>query len=187
MTNDCKSPEDPLTQRLYAELRKIAKARLRKLPPNQTLQATELVAEAWMRLRGQDWESRRHFLGAAARAMRFILVEHARRRRAVKHGGEMQRVDVMVTLPGENRARALDDVLAVHDALEALTANHPVAAQVVELRFFGGLTMREIEEELGLGRGAVERKWQFARAWLGRALSHREPDPNPATPTSAGL
>jgi RNA polymerase sigma factor (TIGR02999 family) len=162
-----------LLPRVYDELRRLAEARLRRLPPGQTLQATALVHEAWLALVGRGdpgWSGRGHFFGAAARAMREILIDQARRKAALKRGGELARADLDLDLqpadglPGE-------DLLALDAALTRLEHAHPDRAQVVLLRWFAGLGEAEIAEVLGVTPRTVERAWRFARAYLHAALS----------------
>jgi RNA polymerase sigma factor (TIGR02999 family) len=152
---------------VYDELRKLAAQRLAQEKPGQTLQATALVHEAYVRLVGDNqgaWDNRHHFFGAAAEAMRRILVEQARRKRRVRHGGGKQRIDLdercsVVETPS-------DDLLALDEALTRLTALKPVRADVVKLRFFAGLTMPEIAQALDISLPTAERYWAFARTWL---------------------
>lgn len=135
--------------------------------PNQTLQPTALVHEAWLRLVGNtnpNFSGRAHFFGAAAEAMRRILIERARRKRAVRHGGEWQRVDlesIEVAGPGDD-----DQLLAVHEALDKLSAIHAVQAEVVKLRCFVGMTNVEAAQALGLTERTAKYYWTHARAWL---------------------
>ncbi len=136
--------------------------------PGQTLQATALVHEAWLRLTGTEeqkvWNSRGHFFGAAAEAMRRIMVERARRKGRIRHGGEQQRVDLEhFTLAAEDSSEA---VLAVHDALEKLALESPQKAEIVKLRYFIGLSASEIATALGVSVPTVERHWAYARSWL---------------------
>jgi RNA polymerase sigma factor (TIGR02999 family) len=153
---------------VYEELRKLAALRLAQEKPGQTLQATALVHEAYLRLvdveKAPHWDSRGHFFAAAAEAMRRILVEQTRRKRRVCHGGGKQRLDL-------DEACALvqppsDDLLALDEALSRLAALNPVRAEVVKLRFFAGLTLPEVAQALGLSLPTVERYWTAARAWL---------------------
>jgi RNA polymerase sigma factor (TIGR02999 family) len=149
------------------ELRRLAAQKLAQEKPGQTLQATALVHEAYLRLVGAGggaWDNRRHFFAAAAEAMRRILVEQARRKRRARHGGGQQRVEL-------DEACALvqprsDDLLALDEALTRLAALNPVRAEVVKLRFFAGLTMPEVAQALGLSLPTAERYWTSARAWL---------------------
>jgi RNA polymerase sigma factor (TIGR02999 family) len=157
---------------VYDELRRVARARLRRERPGHTLQATALVHEAYVRLVGgeppQHWNSRGHFFAAAAEAMRRILIDNARRKRARRHGGGQQRVELEQM---EIAAAAKDDqLLAVHDALEKLEAEEKRMAELVKLRFFVGLTNKEAAEILGVSEPTVERWWAFARAWLYREI-----------------
>jgi RNA polymerase sigma factor (TIGR02999 family) len=154
---------------IYDELRRLAAARLALERPGQTLQATALVHEAWLRLAGQErWQGRRHFFGAAAEAMQRILVENARRKRRVKHGGEMERVDIAeIELPSPLPDQEL---LALDAALSKLGQANPKAAELVRLCFFTGLTQAEAGEQLGVSTATAERIWAFARAWLFREV-----------------
>lgn len=157
---------------VYDELRRLARLKLAHEAPGQTLQPTALVHEAWLRLAQstrQPWHGRRHFVGAAAEAMRRILVERARRRQRIRHGGELQRVDwETVDLP---IARDDEKCLRVHEALERLAQVEPRKAKVVELIVFAGLTVQEIANALDLNEKTVRRDWTFARAWISRGLS----------------
>lgn len=161
---------------VYGDLRKLAAARMARLGPGQTLQATELVHEAYLRLVGSTdpgWQGRAHFFGAAARAMRDILADHLQQRGSLKRGGHLRRV-------GEDTAAELscegpsDDVLAIEEALQAFEREYPRKAEVVTLHFFGGLDMAEIAEVLHLSERTVEREWRFAKAWLNSRLAERE-------------
>lgn len=152
---------------VYQELRRVAAARLAHERPGQTLQATALVHEAWLRIvsaEPQPWDGRSHFFAAAAEAMRRILVENARRKRRLKHGGHLARVDLgEVQLAGPLPD---DQLLALDEALTRLAASHPDAAQMVQLCFFAGLTQAEAAKHLGVSVATAERTWAFARAWL---------------------
>lgn len=161
---------DELVPLLYAEMRRLARALMRRERPGATLQPTALVHEAYLRLaRGSgDWRSRAHFMGAAARAMRRILIEHARRRSRLKRGGGRDRVTFTDgTLRHEARP---EELLALDAALEDLRLRDAAMAQVVELRYFGGLTVEETAEVMGASERTVHRSWAAARAWLHRAL-----------------
>jgi len=171
-----KSASSKLLPLVYKDLRRLAAARMARLAPGQTLQATALVHEAYVRLVGSTdpgWQGRAHFFGAAARAMRNILADHLQRKASLKRGGHMRRV-------GENTAAQLscdgpsDDVLAVEEALEQFEREYPRRAEVVTLSFFGGLTTAEIGEVLGLSTRTVERDWRFAKAWLNGRLAEWE-------------
>ncbi|GAB4568622.1 MAG: hypothetical protein Tsb0020_22280 [Haliangiales bacterium] len=169
--------QDQLTKSLYRELRKVAAKQHRRLPL-RTLNTTALINEAWPRLQGQAWQNRGQFLGAAARAMHLALIDYLRKQSAQKRPNPRDRVDPKVTLPGDSRARNLDEVLAVHQALEALASAHPVAARVVEMRIYLGFTTPEIAKEMQVSDSTVERKWAFARAWLNHALSDCKSKPS---------
>jgi RNA polymerase sigma factor (TIGR02999 family) len=152
---------------VYEELRRLAAVKMAQESPGQTLQATALVHEAWLRLTGGKetvWNSRWHFFGAAAEAMRRILLERARRKGRVRHGGKLERVELeQVTVATQDS----DDVIvAVHEALEKLTAESPQEAEIVKLRYFGGLEHAEIAEAVGLSETTVRRHWTYARCWL---------------------
>ena len=163
-----------LLQELYAELRKLAEARLRRLRPGQTLQPTALVHEAYLRLMKTNepaWNGRAHFFGAAAQAMRDILVDSARRKLAQKRGAGAKRVEDTVTIVDDEGIQlSAEDMLAIHEALEKLQQEHPQAAELVLLRYFGGLSMAEIAEMQDVPMRTLERKWTFARTWLKKAL-----------------
>jgi RNA polymerase sigma factor (TIGR02999 family) len=152
---------------VYSELRNLARILMAKVPPGNTLQPTALVHEAYLRLVGEEdpgWKGRGHFFGAAAQAMRQILVEQARRKARRKHGGGQQRVDLDdVHLSVEPTC---PDILALDEALSSLEADDPRAAQVVMLRFFAGLTIEEISAVTELSVSTIEREWRFARAFL---------------------
>lgn len=164
---------------VYDELRKLAVQMLAREEPGQTLQATALVHEAYLRLVGdgpeRHWDGRRHFFAAAAEAMRRILIDRARNRRRQKRGGDRRRVRIdldalLVDPPG-------DDLLALDEALEALAREDPEGAELVRLRAFAGLTIGEAAEVLGIGRRTADRYWAYARAWLCDALSGDESAP----------
>jgi RNA polymerase sigma factor (TIGR02999 family) len=157
---------------VYEELRKLAAHRLAAEKPGQTLQATALVHEAYVRLVGgpsnQHWNSRGHFFAAAAEAIRRILVEQARRKNRVRHGGELRRVDFDSEL--QISGEAGEDLLALDEALQRLAIKDREAADVVKLRYFVGLTIEETAEALGISVQRVNRYWAYARAWLFRQL-----------------
>jgi RNA polymerase sigma factor (TIGR02999 family) len=154
---------------VYDELRKLAAAKLAREKPGHTLQPTALVHEAYLRLVGdQAFAGRGHFFAAAAEAIRRILVEHARRKQAARHGGQVRRQDVD---PALFAAPAPDDeLLALHDALDRFAAVDPVKAELVKLRYFAGLTADEAAGCLDLSPSTADRHWAYARAWLGRAM-----------------
>lgn len=163
---------------LYDDLRDIARRALSRERANHTLQPTALVHEAWMRVDqgpSAPWESRAHFLGIAARVMRQVLVDHARRRGALKRGGHFEPV-TLEGMPGEADTAPVD-VLALDDALARLAAHDARKARVVELRLFAGMTMDEVAEALAVSKRTAEGDWAFARAWLCAQLEeppHRE-------------
>jgi RNA polymerase sigma factor (TIGR02999 family) len=161
---------------LYDELRRLAAYKMAREAPGQTLQPTALVHEAWLRLAGpanQEWQNRGHFFGAAAEAMRRILVERARRKQRQKRGGGVERAEfeepeIAAPMPD-------DDLLVLDEALNQLSAIDPRGAEVVKLCFFVGLTQQEVAKELGTSLSTVERTWSFARAWLFREMQkHRD-------------
>ena len=173
-------PQPPLPARdlapiVYDELRRLAGAYMRRERPGQTLQATALVHEAYMRLAGAGtpWNDERHFVGIAARSMRQILIERARARGALKRGGVQARVtlDEALVAGGEQSF----DILALDTALEKLAALDPEQARLVELRFFGGLTVEETAEAMSISPATVKRHWAVARAWLARELEGNSP------------
>ncbi len=172
---DPQAPEQ-LLPLVYDELRKLAAQRLAREAPGQTLQATALVHEAYLRLIGSEtpsWNGRGHFFSAAAEAMRRILIENARRKRAGKHGGDLQRVDLDgVDVP---EAGSSDDILAVDEALSRLAAEDPTKAELVKLRYFGGLSVEDAGRVLGISRATADRYWAYARVWLYSELSGEGP------------
>jgi RNA polymerase sigma factor (TIGR02999 family) len=158
---------------VYDELRKLAAQRLAQEKPGQTLEATALVHEAYLRLvdveKDQHWTSRGHFFAAAAEAMRRILVENARRKKAQKHGGQCRRVNLD---QAETVSAALpEDLLALDEALERLKQHDPVAGKLVQLRYFAGLSIDQAAEVLNLSPATAYRHWTFARAWLHAQLT----------------
>jgi RNA polymerase sigma factor (TIGR02999 family) len=152
---------------VYGELRKLAACRMAHEQPGQTLQPTALVHEAWLRLAGgqqQTWSGRAHFFGAAAEAMRRILIDRARSKQAVRHGAGLERLDVAEL---ELAAPASDDqMLAVDEALNRLAVAHPQKAELVKLRFFAGMSLEEAASVLGISEATAKRWWAYARAWL---------------------
>jgi RNA polymerase sigma factor (TIGR02999 family) len=166
------SASDQLLPVVYDELRKLAATRLAEEKPGQTLQATALVHEAYLRLvgeeSGQGWNSRSHFFGAAAEAMRRILVENARHKKAIKHGGDRARVTLD---EGDAVVNANDDLLALDEALEQFEKLDAVAAQLVKLRYFAGLTMPQAAAALGIPLRTAERNWSYAKSWLHARLA----------------
>lgn len=157
---------------VYNDLRRHAAARMAREAPAQTLQPTALVHEAWLRMVGKDqdrtWQNRAHFFGAAAEAMRRILIENARRKSRLKRWGGQQRLDIdkidlAETTPEEN-------ILLINEALEQLELLDPERARIVVLKFFGGHTNREVATSLGLAERTIERQWAYAKAWLFRHI-----------------
>lgn len=152
---------------VYEELRKLAASKMARESPGQTLQPTALVHEVWLKLAGsesQRWKDRSHFFGAAAEAMRRILIDKAREKAAMKRGAGQASEELHETKI-ELRAPA-DEILAVHEALDALDAEDHLAAEVVKLRYFVGLTIPQVGEALGISARSADRQWAFARAWL---------------------
>lgn len=168
---------DELLPLVYAELRKLASARMSALPPGQTLQPTALVHEVFARLIGKadpGWNGRGHFFGAAALAMRNILVEQARRKASIKHGGQRQRQvldDDVAALQAIEPPE--EDLLALDAALDELRAEHPRQTETVMLRYFAGLSIEATAEVMNVSPSTVERDWRFARAWLHGAMQSR--------------
>ncbi|MBM4029874.1 MAG: sigma-70 family RNA polymerase sigma factor [Planctomycetes bacterium] len=166
---------DELLPLVYEELRLLAAQRLAQEKPGQTLQATALVHEVYLRLVGDappSWNSRGHFFAAAAEAMRRILVENARRKRGVKHGGTRRRVDLELAEPLADEFS--EDIVALDAALTRLTEHKPRVAELVRLRYFAGLTLGQIAEVLVLSRRTVDSYWAYARAWLYRELTQSD-------------
>jgi RNA polymerase sigma factor (TIGR02999 family) len=171
---------DALLPLVYDELRQLARSKFQQEKPGQTLQATALVHEAYLRLVGEreqrtvnsveagKWNGRGHFFAAAAEAMRRILVEQARRKRQVQRGGDLERVPLEIAEPVHEKPG--DDLLAVDESLARLEAQDPLAASVVKLRYFAGLSMPETAEALGISLRTAERNWTYARTWLHREL-----------------
>jgi RNA polymerase sigma factor (TIGR02999 family) len=162
---------------VYSELRALAGAAMKRERPGHTLQPTAVVHEAFLRLVGSDqaaWKDRSHFIGIATRVMRQLLIDHARKRGTERRGGDLQRVslvDVEQVSDGQDESV---DLLALHQALDELAQLDPRQAQIVELRYFGGLTGDETAELLGVSRRTVNGDWLMARAWLHRRLSEGE-------------
>jgi RNA polymerase sigma factor (TIGR02999 family) len=158
---------DELLPILYEELRLLAAQKLAKESPGQTLQATALVHEAYLRLlgdEGQTWQSRGHFFAAAAEAMRRILIENARRKHRLKRGGDRERVDLQDAEPAVEGP--CDDLIALDEAIEKLARLDKVKADLVKLRFFAGLTGEQAAEALGISHNTADRYWAYARSWL---------------------
>jgi RNA polymerase sigma factor (TIGR02999 family) len=171
---------DQLLLLVYEELRRLAAQKLSREPPGQTLQATALVHEAYLRLvgtEGQTWKGRTHFFAAAAEAMRRILIENARRKHRLKHGGGLQKVeldsaDIAIGEPPE-------DVIALDEALTKLGEQEPAVADLVKIRYFAGLTLEQAAEVLGVSRRTADRYWAYARAWLYQEITRENKQPSP--------
>jgi RNA polymerase sigma factor (TIGR02999 family) len=162
------SAAEALLPLVYEELRKLAAQKMAQENPGQTLQPTALVHEAYLRLvdveQRQRWDGRGHFFAAAAEAMRRILVERARQKKAVKHGGGRQRIDaqtVAIAAPEPD-----EDLVAIDEALDRLAALDPVKAELVKLRYFAGLTIEECAQALGISCATAKRYWTYSRVWL---------------------
>ena len=165
---------------VYDELRRLAAQKLVQEKPGQTLQATALVHEAYLRLvdvdKAQHWDSGRHFFAAAAEAMRRILIESTRRKRSVKRGGLHERISLAdVEATAESRST---DLLALDEALSKLSIEDPVKAQLVKLRYFAGLSVQEAAGVLGISRATADRYWSYARTWLFCELGGKDARPN---------
>jgi RNA polymerase sigma factor (TIGR02999 family) len=172
MANGDVEAGEKLIPLVYGELRRMASQRMAPGPPDQTLQPTALVHEMWLRLGGSEmggWQTRSHFFATAATAMRSILVDRARRRKALRHGGGQSRVNVddvqlAATLVSD------DQVLAVHEALEKLSVGEPKKAELVKLRYFAGLSIEEAAAALEISEATAKRWWTYARAWLANEI-----------------
>jgi RNA polymerase sigma factor (TIGR02999 family) len=167
------SASEQLLPLVYDELRKLAAQKLAQEKPGQTLQATALVHEAYLRLvdvgEAPHWDGRRHFFAAAAEAMRRILIDRARRKQTEKHGGGRQRIDLdEVEAVADARST---DLLALDEALTRLAAEDPLKAQLVTLRYFAGMSVQEAADALGISRATADRYWAYARTWLYCELS----------------
>lgn len=166
---------DSLLPLIYNELRRVADSYLRRDRPGHTLQATALVNEAFLRLIDQNrinWQNRAHFFGAAANLMRQILIQHARANHAAKRGGERQKL--YLDEAGDVAQSSDLDLVALDDALRDLEAVAPRQCRIVELRYFGGLSIEETGELLSISPATVKREWTMAKAWLRREISHRD-------------
>ena len=179
LTDQHQVSADQLLPLVYEDLRRVAAQKMAQETPGQTLQATALVHEAWIRVggEGQSWENRTHFFVAAAEAMRRILIDRARSKRAVRHGGGQQRVDldeveIVAGVPD-------DELLAVHEALDRFALEHETKAELVKLRYFAGLTIKEAADVLAISEPTAKRYWAYARAWLFREISRQK---NPSVP-----
>ena len=172
---------DRLTPLVYHELRRLAAHYLRGERPGHTLPSTALVHEAWLRLSdesGVQWQGRAHFFGIAARLIRQILVDHARRRQTAKRdpGGPLLSLDEALDVPGQDRV----DLVRLDEALQALAKRDELQSRIIELRFFAGLSIEETGEVVGISPATVKREWAMARAWLYRELSRKAGGPKGA-------
>lgn len=164
---------DKLFPLVYQELRQLAAQRMSKESPGQTLQATALVHEAYLRLVGseeQNWSSRHHFFSAAAEAMRRILVENTRRKKALKHGGDRKRVDFDAAILMKEDDASSGEIIALDEALDKLSKEDKVKADLVKLRYFAGLSGEQAAEVLGISLSTADRYWAYARSWLRLAM-----------------
>jgi len=164
---------DNLFPLVYQELRQLAAQQMRQESPGQTLQATALVNEAYLRLVGnedQNWNSRYHFFSAAAEAMRRILIENARRKKSVRHGGDCKRIDFEEAIVTQENERVADDLIALDEALKKLSEKDKTKADLVKLRYFAGLTSDQAAEILDISPTTADRYWVYARSWLGREI-----------------
>ena len=163
-----------LVESVYDELRNLASAKMRQQAPGQTLQPTALVHEAWLRLvgaRNPTFKNRTHFFAAAAEAMRHILIDRARRKQTQRHGGGSERVEFEEF---ELAAQSPDDeLLAVHEVLDAFSVQYPVQAELVKLRYFAGMTNEEASQVLGISLSTLNNYWNFSRAWLFKEIRTR--------------
>lgn len=172
---------DELLPLVYEELRKLASYKMAHEASGHTLQPTALVHEAWLRLTGnqnQKWDSRGHFFAAAAEAMRRILIDKARRKKALRHGGDLHRTEidlVNLTAPGQD-----DELLEVNDALQKFAAQDKQKAELVKLRYFAGMTIEQAAEVLGVSEPTAKRHWAYARAWLFREIQNERAKNNKA-------
>ena len=158
---------------VYEELRLLAAQKMSKEPPGQTLQATALVHEAYIRLVGaevQNWSGRSHFFAAAAEAMRRILIENARRKQSLKRGGGHQRIDINEAFPADSNSVSSDDLVALDEALKKFSERDKPKAELVKLRYFAGLTIEQTAEIMDISPATAKRHWAYARAWLMREI-----------------
>jgi RNA polymerase sigma factor (TIGR02999 family) len=174
---DPRAAAEELLPVVYQELRKLAAAKMRRESAAQTLQPTALVHEAWLRLGGDgqpNWQNRAHFFAAPAEAMRRILIDRARKRRAMRHGGGQQRLNADDLELSNDVVRADDQLLALHEALEKFSIEEPRKAELVKLRYFAGLTLEEAANAMGVPEGTAKRWWTYSRARLYRELRPSE-------------
>lgn len=166
---------DELLPLIYEELRILAAQKLSHEKPGQTIQATALVHEAYIRLVGEEernWDNRGHFFAAAAEAMRRILVDNARRKRSIRHGGERQKISLTKAFPAIVDSK--DDILALNEVLDKLTNEDPKLAELIKLRYFAGLTLDQIARIMGIGRRTADRYWALGRAWLYQEITQED-------------
>jgi RNA polymerase sigma factor (TIGR02999 family) len=179
---DPKAAEE-LLPLVYQELRRLAAFKMANESPGQTLQPTALVHEAWLRLVGNEqktWQNRAHFFGAAAEAMRRILIDNARRKQALRHGGGQRRLDIAdIEVASDVKD---DELLAIHEALDAFAAQHPDKAELVKLRYFVGMQFGEAAQILNISEPTAKRWWAYARAWLFHQIKQRGPASVPRFP-----
>ncbi|TWU22597.1 ECF-type sigma factor [Bythopirellula polymerisocia] len=172
------SAADQLLPLVYEELRKLAAAKLAHEKPGQTLQATALVHDAYLRLvdveKAQQWNSRGHFFGAAAEAMRRILIDNARRKRRLVHGGEFKRIELDEACSIEDKCS--EDILIVDEAISKLEAESSEKSELVKLRYFAGMTLSEAAEAMGISRSTADRYWAYAKVFLFCELEDRKKD-----------
>jgi len=165
---------DELLPLVYEELRLLAAQKMAQEKPGQTLQATALVHEAYIKLVGeeaQNWQSRSHFFRAAAEAMRRILIDNVRHKKSLKHGGEHQKLDLNETIVKQDSTSSIDDLIALDEALARLSEDEEIRAEVVKLRYFAGLSVEQTADILGISPMTVKRYWAYARAWLLREIA----------------
>jgi RNA polymerase sigma factor (TIGR02999 family) len=171
---------DKLFPLVYQELRRLAAQRMSKESPGHTLQATALVHEAYLRLVGsenQNWSGRRHFFCAAAEAMRRILIENARRKKSLKHGGGRKRVELNEAVLTNDNDTPSEELIALDEALEKFSKKDQVSAELVKLRFFAGLTTQQAADILEISRRTADRNWAYARAWLYKYINKSDETP----------
>jgi RNA polymerase sigma factor (TIGR02999 family) len=164
---------DQLLAVVYDELRQLAAAKMAHESPGRTLQPTALVHEAWLRLGGDGqpgWQNRRHFFGAAAEAMRRVLIDSSRRKHAVRRGGDLERVNVDDHVLEIAASAPADELLQVHEALERFSTEDARKAELVKLRYFVGMSLEEAAGVLGISERTAKRDWAYARAWLGDVI-----------------
>jgi RNA polymerase sigma factor (TIGR02999 family) len=173
MENGTSQAAEQLLALVYDELRRLAGAKMARERPGHTLQPTALVHEAWLRLGGEAqpaWQNRRHFFGAAAEAMRRVLIGNARRKHAARRGVDAQHLDIDAPEIEIVTPVADESLLRVHEALDRLAVEDPRKAELVKLRYFAGMSIDEAAEALGISTRTAKRDWTYARAWLGEAI-----------------